>query len=111
MWEARSKHCSYLTKPANALTKILITSPERKDPKLEENAVTILGHHIGGERVPSTSERLGPVRNPATGEITKQVSFAARDETDRAVSAAREAFPRMGENNANSSCTGDVPLS
>ena len=55
--------------------------------------MTILGHHIGGERVASTSDRLGPVRNPATGEITKQVSFAARDETDRVVAAAREAFP------------------
>ena len=37
--------------------------------------MTILGNHIGGERVASASGRHGPVNNPATGKETKQVGF------------------------------------
>ncbi len=55
--------------------------------------MTILGNHIGGKRVASASDRYGPVYDPATGEQTKQVSFASSEEVDRAVAAAQEAFP------------------
>ena len=53
--------------------------------------MTTLGHHIGGARVPGTSDHHGPVYNPATGEITKHVCFGTRNEVDRAVAVAKEA--------------------
>jgi hypothetical protein len=34
--------------------------------------MTILGNHIGGERVASASRQHGLVYNPATGKETKQ---------------------------------------
>ena len=52
-----------------------------------------IGHHIGGKQVPGESGRSGPVFDPATGEQTHEVDFASGEEIDRAVDAAREAFP------------------
>jgi malonate-semialdehyde dehydrogenase (acetylating)/methylmalonate-semialdehyde dehydrogenase len=52
-----------------------------------------IGHWIGGESVPGTSGRRGPVYNPATGEQTAEVDFASIEEIDRAVATAKEAFP------------------
>jgi len=53
----------------------------------------LIGHWIGGGTVRSDSGRRGPVYNPATGEQTGEVDFATVEEVDRAVQAAREAFP------------------
>ena len=52
-----------------------------------------IGHHIGGKQVPGESGRSGPVFDPATGQQTHEVDFASTEEIDRAVDAAREAFP------------------
>ena len=52
-----------------------------------------LGHHIGGQRVASTGDRSGPVFNPATGQEAARVGFASTDDVERAVAAARDAFP------------------
>jgi malonate-semialdehyde dehydrogenase (acetylating)/methylmalonate-semialdehyde dehydrogenase len=52
-----------------------------------------IGHWIGGKLVPGESGRTGPVFDPATGEQTHEVDFADRAELDRAVEAAKEAFP------------------
>jgi malonate-semialdehyde dehydrogenase (acetylating) / methylmalonate-semialdehyde dehydrogenase len=53
----------------------------------------LIGHWIGGEAVRGASGRRGPVYNPATGEQTGEVDFASAEEVDRAVAAARAAFP------------------
>jgi malonate-semialdehyde dehydrogenase (acetylating)/methylmalonate-semialdehyde dehydrogenase len=53
----------------------------------------LVGHWIGGEPVRGTSGRRGPVYNPATGEQTGEVDFASVEEVDRAVAAAKAAFP------------------
>ncbi len=50
-------------------------------------------HWIGGEPVRGTSGRRGPVFNPASGEQTGEVAFASVEEVDRAVAAAKAAFP------------------
>jgi malonate-semialdehyde dehydrogenase (acetylating)/methylmalonate-semialdehyde dehydrogenase len=50
-------------------------------------------HWIGGRRVPGTSGRHGPVFNPATGEVAREVDFASVEEVDAAVRTAHEAFP------------------
>jgi malonate-semialdehyde dehydrogenase (acetylating) / methylmalonate-semialdehyde dehydrogenase len=55
--------------------------------------ITRISHWIGGRTVPGESGRSGPVFNPATGRQTGEVDFATVEEVDRAVSAAREAFP------------------
>jgi malonate-semialdehyde dehydrogenase (acetylating)/methylmalonate-semialdehyde dehydrogenase len=52
-----------------------------------------IGHYIGGKHVSGSSGRTGPVYNPATGEQTHEVDFGSAEDVDRAVEAAREAFP------------------
>ena len=51
-----------------------------------------VNHWIGGQRVPGTSGRHGPVYNPATGELAREVDFASAEEVDAAVRTARDAF-------------------
>ncbi len=52
-----------------------------------------LYHFIGGKRVEGTSGRFGDILNPATGEVQARAPYANADEVDRAVQAARKAFP------------------
>jgi malonate-semialdehyde dehydrogenase (acetylating)/methylmalonate-semialdehyde dehydrogenase len=56
-------------------------------------AVKHITHWIGGRPYEGQSGRSGPVFNPATGEETGAVDFATPEEVDRAVTAARRAFP------------------
>ncbi len=53
----------------------------------------VVPHWIGGARVAGTSGRRGPVFNPATGVIAREVDFASAEEVDAAVAAAKAAFP------------------
>src|SRR5689334_9563510 len=50
-------------------------------------------HWIGGRRVAGTSGRRGPVYNPASGALAREVDFASVEEVGAAVAAARAAFP------------------
>ena len=52
-----------------------------------------VNHWINGAPVAGTSGRHGPVYNPATGEVARQVDFASVEEVDAAVAAAQAAFP------------------
>jgi malonate-semialdehyde dehydrogenase (acetylating)/methylmalonate-semialdehyde dehydrogenase len=56
-----------------------------------------INHWIGGERRSGRSGRSGPVYNPATGEQTGAVDFAAVEEVDEAVQAAKAAAPAWRE--------------
>jgi len=58
-----------------------------------EATLPIVGHWIGGHRVAGESGRRGPVFNPATGAQAAWVDLATVDEVNRAVAAARAAFP------------------
>jgi malonate-semialdehyde dehydrogenase (acetylating) / methylmalonate-semialdehyde dehydrogenase len=51
-----------------------------------------VNHWIAGKRMPGTSGRSGPVYNPATGQVAREVDFASAEEVDAAVRVAREAF-------------------
>ena len=51
-----------------------------------------INHWIGGQSVPGTSGRTGPVWNPATGEQSGTVDLASVEEVDAAVQVAKEAF-------------------
>jgi malonate-semialdehyde dehydrogenase (acetylating)/methylmalonate-semialdehyde dehydrogenase len=50
-------------------------------------------HWIGGRLVAGTSGRSGPVFDPATGRLAREVDFASAEDVDAAVAAARAAFP------------------
>ncbi len=52
-----------------------------------------VNHWINGTRVAGTSGRSGPVYNPATGALAREVDFASVEEVNAAVQAAHDAFP------------------
>jgi malonate-semialdehyde dehydrogenase (acetylating) / methylmalonate-semialdehyde dehydrogenase len=52
----------------------------------------ILRHWIGGKEYDGDPGRTGPVFDPATGQVSKQVAFASSHEVDLAVSSAVDAF-------------------
>ncbi|HUG29772.1 MAG TPA: CoA-acylating methylmalonate-semialdehyde dehydrogenase [Candidatus Limnocylindria bacterium] len=70
------------------MTQVAEPAIERSTPLADT-----VPHWIGGGRVAGTSGRRGPVYNPATGEVAREVDFASVEEVDAAVAAAREAFP------------------
>ncbi|RAO24553.1 Malonate-semialdehyde dehydrogenase (acetylating) [Micromonospora noduli] len=53
---------------------------------------TVAGHWIGGETVTGSADTL-PVVNPATGEVVAETPAGTAADVDRAVAAARAAFP------------------
>lgn len=57
-------------------------------PKLQT-----INHFINGQLVAGKSGRLHPVYDPAVGEVTKQVAFADKAEVEKAIAAAKAAFP------------------
>jgi len=60
-----------------------------------------VGHYIDGRQTPGSSDRAGPIFDPATGEQTGEVVFGSAADVDAAVASAAAAFPRWR----------DVPLS
>jgi malonate-semialdehyde dehydrogenase (acetylating) / methylmalonate-semialdehyde dehydrogenase len=52
----------------------------------------VLDHWIAGAATAGTGTRLGPVYDPALGEVAKQVRLAAAADVDTAVAAASAAF-------------------
>jgi malonate-semialdehyde dehydrogenase (acetylating)/methylmalonate-semialdehyde dehydrogenase len=52
-----------------------------------------LHHWIDGEAAPGTSDRFADVTDPAAGKVTARLPLASHEEVDRAVQAARQAFP------------------
>jgi malonate-semialdehyde dehydrogenase (acetylating)/methylmalonate-semialdehyde dehydrogenase len=64
------------------------------EPQAESSAADLerVNHWIGGGRVAGASGRSGPVYNPATGQVAREVDFASAEEVDAAVRVAREAF-------------------
>ena len=60
-------------------------------------ALRQVNHWIGGRSVAGESGRKGPIFNPATGRQAGEVDFATVEEVDRAVQAARAAFPAWRE--------------
>jgi len=50
-------------------------------------------HWINNKPFSSATDRHGKVYDPATGQVAAEVSFATVEEVDRAVAAARAAFP------------------
>ena len=53
----------------------------------------ILSHWVDGAPVEVLPEHTGPIFNPATGEVIVRVPRGGKPEVDRAVAAAKAAFP------------------
>ncbi len=71
------------------MTQVAEPGTARTDPSTPGR----VSHWIGGRSVAGTSGREGPVYDPATGQVTRQVDFASVDEVGAAVAAAKAAFP------------------
>ncbi|TRY25076.1 CoA-acylating methylmalonate-semialdehyde dehydrogenase [Brevibacillus sp. LEMMJ03] len=56
-----------------------------------------LKNYIAGEWVESQSDRYEDIPNPATGELLSRVPLSTRDDVDKAVQAAKAAFPAWSE--------------
>jgi malonate-semialdehyde dehydrogenase (acetylating) / methylmalonate-semialdehyde dehydrogenase len=50
-------------------------------------------HYINGQLFPGTSGKQGEVFNPATGQVSGKVDFANQHDVNKAVQAAKAAFP------------------
>jgi malonate-semialdehyde dehydrogenase (acetylating)/methylmalonate-semialdehyde dehydrogenase len=48
---------------------------------------------INGQQTETSSNRFGEITNPALGEVIRQVPLASREDVERAVAAAKAAFP------------------
>jgi malonate-semialdehyde dehydrogenase (acetylating)/methylmalonate-semialdehyde dehydrogenase len=62
-------------------------------PSAGSGATERIHHWIGGRSLTGESGRSGPVYNPATGALAREVDFASVEEVDAAVRAAAAAFP------------------
>lgn len=56
------------------------------------NIAQTLQNYIGGQWVESTGNQVEEVPNPATGELIARVPLSTREDLDRAVETAKEAF-------------------
>jgi len=52
-----------------------------------------IGHYINGKHTAGIGKRLGDIYNPATGEVSAQITMATAAEAEAAISAAQAAFP------------------
>ncbi len=52
-----------------------------------------IGHLINGKTVVESSTRRQSIFNPATGEISGEVSLASKNTVEEAIAAAEVAFP------------------
>src|SRR6478672_370926 len=74
----------------------IITDPEAT-PAVEEHLSGnggVLPHWMDGAPFAGESERTGPVYDPATGDVTKQVALASRADADAVIASAAAAFPK-----------------
>lgn len=56
-----------------------------------------LKNYIGGQWIESETARYEDVPNPATGELLSQVPISTKADVDKAVQAAKDAFPGWSE--------------
>ncbi|PYG31696.1 CoA-acylating methylmalonate-semialdehyde dehydrogenase [Pelagimonas varians] len=58
---------------------------------------TEIGHYINGEKFAGTRTNTQDVFNPATGAVTGNVDLATTSDVDKAVAAAKAAFPAWSD--------------
>src|SRR5689334_5732097 len=75
------------------MTQVAEPGSARAQAQGEDAVVGAVHFWIGGRIVEGTSGRRGPVYDPATGRLAREVDFATVDEVGTAVAAAKAAFP------------------
>src|SRR3954447_13033929 len=75
------------------MTQVAEPGTARAGEGHETGAIGNVHHWIGGRIVEGTSGRRGPVYDPATGRLAREVDFATAEEVGHAVAAAKAAFP------------------
>jgi len=60
------------------------------------DGLTRIGHFVGGQSVPGSSGRTGPVYDPAAGVQRGEVALASAAEVDAAVASALDAWSEWG---------------
>src|SRR3990172_5904359 len=85
------------------MTQVAEPEIERSSPRGET-----VSHWIGGQRVAGTSGRRGPVFDPATGVLAREVDFASVEEVDAAIAAAKAAFLTAEHGKVPSDALGEV---
>src|SRR5689334_13270229 len=75
------------------MTQVAEPGSARAQAQGEDAVVGAVHFWIGGRIVEGTSGRRGPVYDPATGRLAREVDFATVDEVGAAVAAAKAAFP------------------
>ncbi len=71
-------------------------SADPKEPRAKPSELPAIGHRVAG-RHEAGGARTAPVFNPATGGTIANVTLADRAQVDRAVAAARAAWPVWSE--------------
>ena len=54
--------------------------------------MNLIEHFVGGKLISGTSDRVGKVFNPATGEQESEVRLASTNDLNQAVKVAKKAF-------------------
>ena len=69
-----------------------------------------MSQFIDGKRCQSLHGRASVVRDPSNGDTIAEITLAEPDDVDRAVQAARAAFPGLGERSTSGSfyCADDI---
>jgi malonate-semialdehyde dehydrogenase (acetylating)/methylmalonate-semialdehyde dehydrogenase len=78
-------------------TTMSVAEDLKTDDMKNELSLEALPHFIRGVKVDGTSGRFGNVYNPAAGKVARRVALASKDEVDKAVAAATEAYPSWSQ--------------
>ena len=70
----------------------MTATQEAVAPQVEQE-LPVVGHWVAGARSTGTSGRTADVFDPATGQATKQVALASREDADAVIAAAVAAWP------------------
>ncbi len=71
----------------------MTTLAEQPAPTGDAAAVRRLQNYVDGQWIDAATDEWGYVSNPATGKVLAQVPYSTSADVDRAVQAARAAFP------------------
>ena len=98
-------------KQIDQLIDILSRCPQdREGLRTVTSRMETIQNAIDGRKVTSSSRRMAPVYNPATGEQTAELPLSTAAEVESAVAAAKKAADELGHDAAAQARQADVPL-
>ncbi len=70
-----------------------MTATQEASAPVTEQELPVVGHWMAGAASAGTSGRTADVFDPATGQVTKKVALASREDADAVIAAAAKAWP------------------